>query len=120
MTTAAETVHCEPWCVDGDGHQREHYRRDQWCQGEIIKVVFGLEDLAPALPIATVDLSEPGISVYPRRDWHGLPYVALNVYREHSNEFLAIDTDLRVTAAEARELAAALVDVANVIEEAGG
>lgn len=119
MTTAVG-VQCAPWCTDGDGHQREHFRRDQWCQGDIVKVIFGLEDLAPALPVTTVDLSEPGISVYPRRDWHGLPYVALNVYREHHNKHLAIDSDLKVTVAEARELAAALLAVADCIEEAGG
>ena len=112
-------VQCEPWCLDGDGHQRELYRHDQWCQGEIVKVIFGLEEHAPAIPVTAVDLTEPGISVYPRRHWHGLPYVTLNIYREHTNDHLAIDTDLKVTVAEARELAAALLAVADVIEGAG-
>lgn len=119
MTTAVG-VQCAPWCTDGDSHQREYFRSDQWCQGDITKVILGLEHRAPALPITAVDLSEPGISVYARRDWHGLPYVALNVYREHNNQFLSIDTDLKVTVAEARELAAALLAVADCIEEAGG
>jgi hypothetical protein len=59
--TAANTIACAPWCVDGDGHPQAGCRE------------------RPVLPVGTAPGDAPGITVYVFKEWHGLPRVRLNV-----------------------------------------
>src|SRR3981081_3541677 len=104
-------IDCAPWCVDGDGHPDDICRADQNCWGVQHKVVLGLEDGAPALPMTSVSSDAPGLTVYAYKQWHGLPHLRLNVFREHDNPHLSVDHDLDVTASEARQLAVYLLAV---------
>jgi hypothetical protein len=108
---------CESWCTDGDGHPEGSCWADQTCRSTQHKVICGLEDGAPALPLAH-PWDGPGITVYARKEWHGLPHVVLNVYREHQNAHISVDTDLSLTADEAREIARNLLQVADLADEA--
>lgn len=114
---SAGRIVCALWCVEGDGHPDAACRADQCCHGVQPKVVLGLEPGAPALPMETAPSDAPGITVYAYKEWHGLPHVRLNVFREHVNRYLSVDVDLDVTAAEARELARNLLEVADQIGE---
>lgn len=115
--TTQQTVQCAPWCADGDGHPDYFLRADQNCYGYQHKVVLALEPGAPVLAPGeeTVAYGAPGLTVYAYKEWHGLPHVRLNVFREHNNEHLSVDVDLNLTAAEARELATYLIEVAELI-----
>jgi hypothetical protein len=64
----------------------------------------------------TVPSDAPGITVYAYKQWHGLPQVRLNLFRAHDNPLLSVDVDLNVTADEARQLAAYLIEVAEQVE----
>jgi len=110
-------VECTAWCVEGDGHKDYVFRQDQWCGGEQLKVVLGLEAGAPALPMTTIPCDAPAISVYARRRWHALPDVVVNVYLE-ARGGLGVDTDVHLTAEEARQLAEYLVATADLIDGA--
>lgn len=56
MTTELK---CESWCTEGDGHPREMYRADQWCQGPMRMTVLGLESPnSPALPVCLEPIFE--------------------------------------------------------------
>lgn len=119
MTTTEGTT-CPSWCTEG-GHQREAYRHDQNCWGPGHAVVLHLEHGAPATHLTLVEALEmdpPRIDPCAYRRWHSLPIVYLHLYRPHENPHLDLDTNLKLTTTEARELANNLVAVANEIDGA--
>lgn len=119
MTTTEGTT-CPSWCTE-DGHQREVYRHDQICWGAGHAVVLHLETGAPATHLTLVEALEmdpPRIDPCAYRRWHSLPIVYLHLYRPHENRHLYLDTNLKLTTAEARELANSLVAVADEIDGA--
>lgn len=106
LREAADRIACASWCTDGDGHPHYILRGDQNCWGPQRKVILGLEDGAPALPLQDDELfAAPGITVYAFREWHALPTVKLNLYRPSMNGDLSVDVDVQLTLAEASQLA---------------
>lgn len=113
---------CTPWCDEnldraGRGHDDYGLRADQSCWGVQRKVVLGLEDGAPALPVEEAPSDAPAISVYAYQAWHALPNVRLNLFRETDNEHTSVDVDVHVTVCEAVELAQNLLAA---VAEIGG
>lgn len=109
---------CPCWCAE-DGHQSEVYRHDQICWGAGHAVVLHLEHGAPAPHLSrtqALEMDPPRIDPCAYRRWHSLPIVYLHLYRPHENPHLDLDTNLKLTTAEARELANNLVAVADEIE----
>lgn len=117
--TSTQALACPSWCTEDDAHQRETYRHDQNCWGVGHPVVLHLEPGAPAthLTLAQVlEMDPPRIDPCAYRRWHQLPIVYLHLYRPHENPHLYLDTSLKLTTAEARELANNLLAVADEIE----
>lgn len=120
MTQLDDKVTCPAWCTD-PGHQREVYRHDQICWGPGRAVVLHLEHGAPATHLSLVqalEMDPPRIDPCAYRRWHHLPIVYLHLYRPHENRHLDLDTNLKLTAAEARQLADNLLTVADEIDGA--
>ncbi|MGV7311985.1 hypothetical protein PJJ28_14545 [Mycobacterium kansasii] len=119
MRAAADRIACASWCTDCDGHPHYALRGDQNCWGPQRKVILGLEDGAPALPLQDDELfAAPGITVYAFREWHALPTVKLNLYRPTENGHLSVDVDVQLTLVEAQQLAADLLSAVAEIEGA--
>ncbi|BBY33372.1 hypothetical protein [Mycolicibacter minnesotensis] len=116
--TLANGWPCAPWCLEGDGHPRESHRVDQRCQGRLYSVGCSLEEAAPASH-KELDIDvDPHISAYACGRYYRLPYVALYVYRESSRQFWSVDTEFKLTPAEAVAMAKNLLTV--VAEIQGG
>lgn len=114
--TYMQAVRCAPWCVDGDGHPREHFRNDQCCNGPMQMLLFSLEDHAQAIPVSEIDAGAPHCNVYARQNPHSLPMVVLHVFRDHHrHEKLSVDAEFKLTPAEAIELAENLITVVEAI-----
>ncbi|KKB98560.1 DUF6907 domain-containing protein [Mycolicibacter arupensis] len=107
---------CAPWCAESDGHPRESHRVDQWCQGPLHTVGCSLEELAPASH-KQVDAADPHITAYACGRYYRLPYVALHLFRESSRPLLNVDTEFKLTPAEAVTLAKHLITVAQQIDD---
>ncbi|WP_131724543.1 hypothetical protein [Mycobacteroides abscessus] len=90
-------------------------RSDQACWSASNAVVLGLADGAPALPVdveSWAQLDPPHIAVAAHRAWHGLPVVDVHLYRPHENPNVSVDFNVKLTAAEAVQLARFLLDAA--------
>lgn len=112
-------IQCAPWCTDGAGHLDAIMRADQACWSASNAVVLGLADGAPALPIdltSWAPLDPPHVAVAAYRAWHSLPVVDLHLYRPSSNSNVHIDFNVKLTAAEAVQLARFLLDAAALTE----
>lgn len=119
LLAAADRIVCASWCTDADGHLLKSLRADQDCWGPQRKVILGLEDGAPALPLQDDQLfAAPGITVYAFRGWHSLPTVKLNLYRPTENSHCSVDVDVQLTLAEARRLAGSLLAACDEIDGA--
>lgn len=95
-------VDCMPWCEDGDGHPHEIFRADQWCRSEET-VVF---------PLAHKRKDEPdGFALSACRTPDGHEEVCLR--------HLRLDVETFLSPAEARALAAALVETADLAAHHG-
>ncbi|PQM52031.1 hypothetical protein [Mycolicibacter virginiensis] len=88
---------------------------DQWCQGQLYTVGCSLEENAPASH-KQLDDADPHISAYACGRYYRLPYVALHLFRESARPFLNVDTEFRLTPAEAVALAKHLMTVAAEIQ----
>lgn len=111
-----DEINCASWCIQGDQHQKEILRGDQNCEGPQLKVILGLADGAPPLPLKDDDLfSAPGLTVYAFKRWHSLPTVKLNLYRPTENGHGCVDVDVQLTPIEAVELAEHLITVVKTI-----
>lgn len=112
-------IECAPWCQDGDGHALEPARTEQICWGDSHYVELSLEEVhveyyGPEKPQKFWP-SIIGPNAY--RGYRELPCVYLHfTLHEHRNS-RTLDDSCKLTAAEARELAAALVAVADEIDE---
>lgn len=116
MAETFDGTSCAPWCMQGDQHQKEILRGDQNCEGPQLKVILGLEDGAPPIPLKDDDaFSAPGITVYAFRRWYSLPTVKLNLYRPTENGHRCVDADVQLTPNEAVELAANLLAAVRTI-----
>lgn len=108
-------LRCVQWCTDGAGHRDAIMRSDQACWSPSSAVVLGLAEGAPALPIALEDwaqLDPPHVAVAAYRAWHGLPVVDVHLYHPHENPNVSVDFNVKLTAAEAVQLARFLLDAA--------
>lgn len=108
-------IRCASWCSDGKGHVDAVMRSDQSCWSASSAVVLGLAEGAPALPIALEDwaqLDPPRIAVAAYRACHGLPVVDVHLYYPHENPHAHIDFNVKLTPAEAVQLARFLLDAA--------
>ncbi len=108
-------IRCVPWCTDGKGHPNSVMRSDQACWSASNAVVLGLADGAPALPVdleSWAQLDPPHIAVAAHRAWHGLPVVDVHLYHPHENPNVSVDFNVKLTAAEAVQLARFLLDAA--------
>lgn len=111
MSIDAFKVQCTPWCVDGDGHPNEVGRVDQNCFGSDTYVDLTLEEIDHD-PYGTYTSR---LGVTPARGFNQLPTAYLHLDLIH-HELGNLDRAVRLTAAEARALAAALLTVADTIE----
>lgn len=110
-------IQCTPWCADGQGHTDAIMRSDQSCWSPANAVVLGLAEGAPALPITVQDwaqLDPPHIAVATYRAFHGVPVVDLHLYHPSQNPHVHIDFNVKMTPAEAIQLARFLLDSASL------
>lgn len=107
-------VQCTPWCVDGDGHPNETGRVDQNCYGIDTYVDLTLEEIDHD-PYGSYSSR---LGVTPARGFNQLSTVYLHLDLIH-HELGNLDRAVRLTAAEARAFAAALLTVADTIEGEG-
>ncbi|PVB14463.1 hypothetical protein DDJ68_13215 [Mycobacteroides abscessus] len=108
-------IRCASWCTDGKGHTDSVMRADQACWSPSHAVVLGLADGAPALPIdieSWAQLDPPHVAVAAYRAWHELPVVDVHLYHPHKNPNLSVDFNVKLTGAEAVQLARFLLDAA--------
>lgn len=110
-------IECAPWCADGDGHIRAVSRGDQNCWGASHYVELSLEEVA-----ADLDKDSDGRKIFPSiigpnayRGYRELPCVYLHfMLQDHRGDQL--DDSCKLTADEARQLAAGLIAVADEID----
>lgn len=113
-------IKCATWCVHGDGHTKELMRDDQTCWGQSHYLDLTLEDVkATELGPTETDrfrycVDVPRIGPCGYRGFNKLPCVYVHIYLPAEGE-CGLDMSVKLTAAEARELAAALVQVADEI-----
>ncbi len=102
---------CTTWCI------AEH-ASDPACWGDGRPVNLTLEEGYPAdaLPERVDELDPPRLDPHPYRHdgWHR-EVIYLHIYRPSRNEHLDLDTNVHLTADEARQLAAHLLAVADEI-----
>ena len=96
-------IECAPWCRDGDGHPRETHAVDQVCRGEFRTITpnFGV-----------VNGYQTAFEVSACRGFGRK--AAVNFHLDLPG--IDIDEDFDISAADARDLAAALIATANEID----
>lgn len=107
MSATVPAVTCEPWCEDGDGHPHERHADDQWCMSP-----WQVVHPAPAA-LSHGEVGRERLSVAAQRRRYvdgGRPLVLI------WSEFH--DTEIWLSASDARALADELVAAARLIEEA--
>jgi hypothetical protein len=133
MTTTAELIHpsgpfpairsieCAPWCADGDGHVNATSRDDQICWGSGHYVELSLEEVTVEYDKRTDTRrfwpSIIGPNAY--RGYNERPCVYLHYMLQDHHRGELLDDSCKLTTAEARRLAVALLNVAYEIEQAG-
>lgn len=108
-------IRCASWCTDGAGHLDAVMRADQSCWSPSSAVVLGLAEGAPALPVdveSWAQLDPPHVAVAAYRAFHGMPSVDLHLYHPSENPHAHIDFNVKLTPAEAIQLARFLLDAA--------
>ncbi|MEV6255577.1 hypothetical protein AB0L97_20190 [Nocardia sp. NPDC051911] len=95
----SRAVTCASWCTTGDGHPNEHIDADRVCWGPDSLIPLTLEP--PYYPQAM-----PAVEVSAHRQWGGRD----SVYLAPPNG------DVDMTAGEARQLAAVLLQVADIVD----
>jgi hypothetical protein len=129
MTTTTTTTHpfdslkiapiaCTSWCRYGDGHPNETGRADQTCWGADHYVEASTEEVLAEYDKGTdtwnAYASQLGISAYRGFNQHPSVYVHINLPAAPDD---GVDTSVWLTADEARQLAAYLIEVADEIGE---
>ncbi len=94
---------CASWCPRGDGHRDELFDADRICYGDGPSVPLTIEPSPGLGTIASIEVS-------PVRRPGGRDSVYLNATQRHG------DTDMDLTVGEARQLAAVLLQVADVVD----
>lgn len=96
-------IECRTWCYDQEGHVSANFAEDQWCMGD-----------APAVSLSKgeAELSSNGVS---------LPSVYVGLANNSGQDEMLMDFgrnvwEVRMTAAEGRQLAHALTEWAGVLE----
>jgi hypothetical protein len=111
---AIRPVRCEPWCVDGDGHPAADFRDDQVCWGPESYVEASTDEVKVEYDRKsdTTTVWPPRIGAQAYRDFNQHPqvYVHLDLPAK------GVDTSVRLTGEEARQLAAHLVEAAGCLE----
>ncbi|MDZ7884749.1 MAG: hypothetical protein U5N53_18510 [Mycobacterium sp.] len=122
MTAPAEQFPCTSWCTENGRHFGYVFRGDQSCWGPQRKVVFSLDDYAPAVGITEIPCEAAGITVYPYQGWYQLAKVKLNVFWEPGSGDAreGIDHDFLMTPSEAIEMATNLIRAVETIAEGCG
>ena len=116
-TPTISPIKCAPWCTEGDGHTGATSREDQSCFGVSPYVELSLEE------VEADPGQEPGeYSIWPSvigpcayRGFNELPVVYLHFTLQRHKGLL--DDSCKLTADEARQLAAHLLAVAETIQE---
>lgn len=113
-------VQCAPWCKDNDGHIGQVARHDQNCWGPDHYVDLQIEKVV-ATPIEDdlyrYDIYTPRIGPCAYQGFNQHPVVYLHIELPAAGTD-GIDTSCKLTAAEARQLAANLIAVADEIDGA--
>jgi hypothetical protein len=116
-------IKCTTWCRHGDGHTKELMRADQTCWGQDHYLDLTLEDVqATELEPTESDrfrysVDVPRIGSCGYRGFNQLPCVYMHVYLPTDGD-CGLDTSVKLTPEEARELAAYLVTVADEVGDA--
>ena len=101
---AAGRIQCAPFCEDDNGHAAASTREDQWCRGAAMSIPLPAYRLAAVDPYDPFGLYADQLEVLPVRRWErgqNVEYVLI-----HQD---AADSELTLTAAQARELAVNLL-----------
>ena len=110
-------IQCAPWCVYGDGHPQQFMRGDQTCWGADHYVEASTEELRAEYNgrtgERTVFPAHIGPCAYRGFNEHPVVYLHVDVPTRQ------VDVSVKLTAAEARALAAHLIEVAELIEGTG-
>jgi hypothetical protein len=102
---------CAPWCTDGDGHPHEHSEGDQVCWGDSSDSSYVHPSHEPAsLEPNGAWLTRVGVMAH--RGFGEEPDVYLHVERFDPD----YDVSVKLTADEGRQLAANLIEVADLID----
>ncbi|CAM3224632.1 DUF6907 domain-containing protein [Tsukamurella hominis] len=105
---------CTPWCVDGTGHQNGAVgRSDQTCVSGSTTVELHLEEPEPQRDGRTWFAPHLSTSAVARFNEYAVVSLYLDVLDDRHGE---IDRELRLTASEARQLAAGLARAADLID----
>ncbi|UAK35195.1 hypothetical protein K8O92_16050 [Nocardia asteroides] len=94
---------CASWCPRGDGHPDELFDADRICYGDGPSIPMTIEPSPGLGVIASIEVS-------PLRRPGGRDSVYLNATQRHG------DTDMDLTAGEARQLAAVLLQIADIVD----
>jgi hypothetical protein len=110
-----DAVRCTPWCTYGDGHTNETCREDQTCWGPEHYVEASTEEVLTEYRKATdedfVWPSRVGAQAY--RGFNQRPQVYIHVDLPAYAD--GVDVSVKLTAEEAQQLAALLLEVAELI-----
>jgi hypothetical protein len=104
-------VVCMPWCSRGDGHPTEITTDDQLCDNRGNYLCLPLND---RFKLNEISYAQIGVGAERRVGFLPCVYVHLTLMEPH------VDAAARLTAAEARWLAAELLKTAELIEDSGG
>jgi len=107
-------IACAPWCKYGHGHPRAVSRDDQDCWGEDRPVISRRGQCGAAQELGDWDIYLPHITPCAYRGFNQLPVVYLHVELPGYDKG-GFDISAKLTADEARQLAAQLVAVADEI-----
>jgi hypothetical protein len=116
--TGIPPVQCAPWCTNADGHIAEVMREDQTCWGAHHYVDLSLEDVDTTLTDKEYpfgyDVDAPRMGPCAYRGFNALPCVYLHLWLPGEGSD-GVDMSVKLTAAEASQLAADLIAVAREI-----
>lgn len=100
---------CAPWCEQGDGHVEETHPNDQWCYGDLAEISLSQY---PLVRMSDDTYRREWVEVQLSRDRHGPSLVVLGSIAAPAGG----EVEVNMLPAEARALAAALLNAAEVIE----
>jgi hypothetical protein len=112
---AIRPIHCAPWCTDGDGHPAASMRDDQVCWGPDGYVEASTEEVLAEFRNDSVISFPSVIGAQAYRQFNQQPQVYVHIELPAAADAGGVDVSVKLTADEARRLAANLIEAAELI-----